>query len=305
VRGEPGIKLTNVKVPVSILIPIKNEATNLPRCLASVEWADEVFVVDSLSTDGSQVNRGGLRAKVVQFAFNATCRRRRIGQWRICSFVMSGFFILDADEMLPAESEAEFRGIVTVRSTARMWWVYWINRRFMFMGMVETCLLPELELAAVLFPKRTTNQLGRYEKLTEIDTACGDNEVHGTRGGAGEGGIFEIRDGTLCISFGGTSFVEKHNRYSNWEARVAMDRYFKSSANQSRRGRVGMRRQIRELLTTSALFARCSGFCTCTFGSVDFSMAPKATTSHGSMRFLRVLVLAKTAELRKQVANCS
>ena len=41
------------KVPVSILIPIKNEASNLARCLASVAWAAEIFVVDSQSSDGS------------------------------------------------------------------------------------------------------------------------------------------------------------------------------------------------------------------------------------------------------------
>jgi glycosyltransferase involved in cell wall biosynthesis len=39
-------------VPVSILIPIKNEASNLARCLASARWADEIVVVDSASTDG-------------------------------------------------------------------------------------------------------------------------------------------------------------------------------------------------------------------------------------------------------------
>ena len=41
------------RVPVSVLVPIKNEAENLPRCLGCVQWADEIFVVDSHSTDGS------------------------------------------------------------------------------------------------------------------------------------------------------------------------------------------------------------------------------------------------------------
>ena len=58
------------KIPVSILIPIRNEAGNLPRCLASVAWAGEIFVVDSQSTDGSQKIAADLGAHVVQFAFN-------------------------------------------------------------------------------------------------------------------------------------------------------------------------------------------------------------------------------------------
>ena len=43
----------STRVPVSVLIPIKNEAANLPRCLGCVSWADEIIVVDSQSTDGS------------------------------------------------------------------------------------------------------------------------------------------------------------------------------------------------------------------------------------------------------------
>ena len=39
----------NTRVPISVLIPIKNEAANLPRCLDCVKWADEIFVVDSQS----------------------------------------------------------------------------------------------------------------------------------------------------------------------------------------------------------------------------------------------------------------
>ena len=41
------------RVPVSVLLPIKNEAANLARCLDSIKWADEIFVVDSQSTDES------------------------------------------------------------------------------------------------------------------------------------------------------------------------------------------------------------------------------------------------------------
>lgn len=43
-----------------------NEATNLPRCLASLTWCDEVLVVDSGSSDGSQVRAAGLGARVLE-----------------------------------------------------------------------------------------------------------------------------------------------------------------------------------------------------------------------------------------------
>ena len=33
-------------VPISIIIPIRNEAANLERCIRSVSWADEIYVVD-------------------------------------------------------------------------------------------------------------------------------------------------------------------------------------------------------------------------------------------------------------------
>ncbi|MGB3760063.1 MAG: glycosyltransferase, partial [Rivularia sp. (in: cyanobacteria)] len=58
------------KIPVSVLIPAKNEEANLPACLASVARADEVFVVDSQSTDKSIEISENLGATVVQFEFN-------------------------------------------------------------------------------------------------------------------------------------------------------------------------------------------------------------------------------------------
>jgi len=39
------------EVPVSFLLPVKNEAARLPRSLASLAWAVEIWVVDSQSTE--------------------------------------------------------------------------------------------------------------------------------------------------------------------------------------------------------------------------------------------------------------
>ena len=65
------------KVPVSVVVPIRNEAANLKRCLDSVKWAGEIFVVDSQSTDGSMAIAEECGAQVVQFQFNGTWPKKK------------------------------------------------------------------------------------------------------------------------------------------------------------------------------------------------------------------------------------
>ncbi len=60
------------KAPISVIVPVKNEAENLARCLPALAWADEVFVVDSQSTDGTEDVAAEFGATVVQFYFNGT-----------------------------------------------------------------------------------------------------------------------------------------------------------------------------------------------------------------------------------------
>src|SRR5271154_445652 len=73
---EPAMN-SSQKIPVSVLVPIKNEAANLPRCLKSVSWADEIYVVDSASTDGSQKLAASLGATVVQFEFSGSWPKKK------------------------------------------------------------------------------------------------------------------------------------------------------------------------------------------------------------------------------------
>ncbi|MGH9846401.1 MAG: glycosyltransferase, partial [Blastocatellia bacterium] len=49
---------------VSVIVITKNEADVIERCLRSVDWADEVIVLDSGSTDRTVEISRGLGARV-------------------------------------------------------------------------------------------------------------------------------------------------------------------------------------------------------------------------------------------------
>jgi glycosyltransferase involved in cell wall biosynthesis len=227
----------SARVPVSVIVPIKNEAGNLPRCLESIRWADEIFVVDSQSTDGSVEIAQQHQAQVVQFQFNGTWPKKKNWALENLPFRNEWVFILDADEVLPPEAEQEFaKAIAEAGETAG----YWINRRFMFMGKwLRHSYYPNWNLR--LF----RHSLGRYEKLTEADTRSGDNEVHEhviVRGATGR-----LRCEMDHYAFPSVEvFIEKHNRYSNWEARVSADRQLTGSGAQISSGQVERRRKLKQ-----------------------------------------------------------
>src|SRR5271163_3325236 len=102
-----------MKVPLSVLIPIKNEAANLPRSLTAVSWADEIFVVDSQSADESASIAEKHGAKVVQFHFNGTWPKKKNWALENLPFKHEWVFIMDADEELTPDAEQEFLAIVS------------------------------------------------------------------------------------------------------------------------------------------------------------------------------------------------
>ncbi|HEY0947733.1 MAG TPA: glycosyltransferase family 2 protein [Opitutaceae bacterium] len=200
------------RLPLSILIPIRNEADNLPACIASAQCAGEIVVVDSGSTDGSAELARRLGARVVDFRWDGRWPKKKNWALSTIDWRHEWVFILDADERITPELAAELRAVLAAPDGDG----YYVNRRFWFLdGWLRHCgYYPSWNLR--LFRHR----LGRYEQLPGVEaTGSGDNEVH--EHVVLSGNIGYLRAEMEHYAFPTIAvWVEKHNRYSNWEAQV-------------------------------------------------------------------------------------
>jgi len=202
------------KVPVSVLIPAKNEEANLPACLESVARADEIFVVDSQSEDRSLEICEQYGANVVQFHFNGSWPKKKNWALENLNFRNEWVLIVDCDERI---TDASWDEIATViREDKHDGW--YINRRVFFLGkwIKHGGKYPDWNLR--LFK----HQIGRYENLNTEDVPnTGDNEVHEHVVLKSDRGAGYLKEDMMHIDFRDIyQWLARHNRYSNWEARV-------------------------------------------------------------------------------------
>ncbi|CAN5900140.1 glycosyltransferase family 2 protein [soil metagenome] len=203
---------THSPTRVSVIVPVKNEADNLRRCLPALAWADEVFVVDSASSDETCRVAEELGAKVVQFQFNGTYPKKK--NWALENLPLRNDWVLivDADEVVPPELAEEIRR----RTAANEADGFYLNSRYYFLGRrIRHCGYAECWNLR-LFKHR----LGRYERMpVRPGSATGDNEAH--EHVELEGRILRLVEQLDHHAYPTISaFVEKHDRYANWEAEM-------------------------------------------------------------------------------------
>jgi len=201
------------KLPISVIVPIKNEERNVAACLQSVAWADEIWVVDSHSTDRTCELAQQHGARIAQFDYAGGFPKKK--NWALQNLPLKHEWVLliDADERVMPELEAEIRALFHAQSDVDG---YYVNRRLIFLGRwIKHCgWYPSWNLR--LFKHR----LGRFEKLEaeEVENA-GDVEVHEHVVLDGQSGY--LKNDLLHEDFKSIyHFVERHNRYSNWDAKV-------------------------------------------------------------------------------------
>ena len=183
---------------VSVLVPTLNEEQNLPDCLQSVTWADEVFVVDSFSEDRKLEIALAQGAHVVQHTFESYSRQKN---WALDNlpFRNDWVLIVDADERVTPELRCEIERVVGSPECDG----YYVNRRFIFLGtwIRHAGWYPSWNLR--LF----RHGVGRYD----------DREVH-------EHVVLDGRVGYLHSDLlhldrrGLEAYIARHNRYSSLEA---------------------------------------------------------------------------------------
>lgn len=201
-------------VPVSVIIPTLDEEVNLPACLDSVAWADQVIVVDSFSRDRTLAIARERGVHVVQHEFESYSRQKN---WALehLPFRHDWVLIVDADERVTPELRQEIEAVLAAPTCAG----YYVNRKFIFLGawIRHAGWYPSWNLR--LFRHR----LGRYD----------DREVH-------EHVVLDGRAGYLRTDLlhhdqrGLEAYIARHNRYSTLEASAR----FKAECNAVDRARL-------------------------------------------------------------------
>ena len=185
---------------ISVLILTLNEEINLPGCLESVSWSDDVVVFDSYSDDSTVGIAEEAGAKVFQRRFDNYASQRNAAFTDV-DYKYPWILMLDADERATPEMVEELKTIVARGATPVS--LYRLRRKDMFMGK---------------WLRRSSGYptwFGRFFRVGEVRVEREINEEYHT-----DGEIGFLTGHLLHFPFnkGISYWFERHNRYSSMEA---------------------------------------------------------------------------------------
>ncbi len=119
------------KLPISVVVIAKNEATSIRRCLEALTWCDEVVVIDDHSTDDTAQLAAQYGARVETHCFESFARQRN---WALehAELRHKWALMLDADEVITPELKSEIERILPDAETNLVG--FRMCRKTMFMG---------------------------------------------------------------------------------------------------------------------------------------------------------------------------
>jgi glycosyltransferase involved in cell wall biosynthesis len=202
-----------MRAHVSFIILTRNEERNIRKALASViDWAEEVFVLDSHSEDRTVEFAKAMGVHVAHRRFDNMAAQKN---WALDNLPLrtEWVFFLDADESVPQALRTEIAEVIG--PTGGRWDGFFVGMKQLFMGstIAHGAWFPNFRL--LLFKHR----LGRYEaRLTHEHLIL--------RGKAGRLRNLLINEDRKGVH----QYFERHNVYSTLEA---LEAYRYLAANQA------------------------------------------------------------------------
>jgi glycosyltransferase involved in cell wall biosynthesis len=187
---------------ISVIILTKNEALNLPACLQSVAWSDDVHVLDSGSTDNTIEIAHHHGAFVATNPFESFAKQRNFALEHLL-LRYKWILFLDADEVVTDQfRNALFDAVSNAGENVAGFYCCWKM-------MLEGKWLKHCDN----FPKWQF-------RLLRKDRAKFTDFGHGQKEDSIIGIINYIKEPYLhyCFSKGWSHWMERHNRYSSQEA---------------------------------------------------------------------------------------
>lgn len=201
------------KLPVSVIVAARNEEKNLPQCLRALREVGEVYVIDSQSTDATPEVARYFGARVIQFHYQGGWPKKR--QWAIETLPLTydWVLLLDADESLTPELTEEIRQAIENPAITG----YYISLRMYFLGRL-------LRHGGAAFWKLSLFRRGKggYEcRLRDQDSSMADMEIH--EHVVVDGPTARLKNPLVHNNVESLArYIQKHDEYSNWEAKVWM-----------------------------------------------------------------------------------
>lgn len=182
---------------LTVIITCKNEEHNIEAALKSIQWADEIIVVDSFSTDKTVEIAKKYTDKVWQHEYHSPARQKN---WAIPQANNEWILLLDADEQATPELKTEVLSIINQPTD---FVGYWIPRRNFFMGQEVKYSGWQNDAVIRLF-KRDDCRYDDVQVHEEIETT---------------GKIGRLNEKLLHYTYKDLGhYLEKIRRYTDWSA---------------------------------------------------------------------------------------
>lgn len=185
---------------VSVFIQTLNEEDNLPRCLASLGFSDDIVVLDSFSSDRTEEVARAAGARFFQREYEGRAPNQN---WAVenIAFKHPWVYYSDADEVVTPELREEILRVVSDETRAEV--VYRLRFKNMFMGKWNR----RSSMYPTWVPRLFRPECIRWER--------GANPVAIINGAEGR-----LEGHFLHYSFnkGMAAWFDKHNKYSQYEA---------------------------------------------------------------------------------------